>query len=790
MPYRYFSYTGITFRNNRPATLKARTKFIIYVILLMTCIFFIGAHFQLKQLRKSEEAQLKTRVMADASMLATACVSENGLQSLHQLERLAQGYLVQPLYLTVLIHDNRQYQLVNMAKNQASTPEPFMFSKEIVGAQNQVVLGRATLTYNQDTVEKSVRAARRQLTMLYLLILNGIALPWAWFSSALDRTYHQVINTLKQVDEGNLKSRIDLRSGAGLRDVARYFNQMLDSIEKSNSQLQVYVSKLAEKNMEMSREAVVRKNAERIAQQNEKKFRMIFDQSVQLICLIEPGGGILDTNDAMQDLLQNAKEQVLKTPFSTLPIWKSSSETDAIEQAVLRAQSGNNSQLEMILTAPDDEELTFDFSFKPVLDDKGKVGMIIAEGRDVSARVQAEIALEETEAQVRQSQKMEAIGRLAGGIAHDFNNLLTSILGFSNIVMDELDPEVQGDCRDDLQEVIFAAEKARGLTQKLLMLARKKVYHVEPIHLNEMLNQMKKIIQISLHSDIELITDFDRDIDYIEADSVSLEQIIINLAVNAKDAMPRAGRLYVTTKAVTLKESFCKKNGGNASPGKFVRLSVRDTGSGIPTEVIEHIFEPFYTTKEPGKGTGLGLATVYGLVQQFHGVITVVSKPSEGTEFRIYLPQIEFEPTSMITEAIKKEVPHGTETILLVEDETAVRKLGVRMVESLGYKTLVAHDGEHALEIYEAHANDIDLVLTDVVMPRVTGPELVKKLRTLSPEMKFLYVSGFTRDKLLTHGADEDDAPILQKPYNCAQLGIMIREVLDESNAQKHQIAN
>lgn len=768
--------------------MNARIKYLVYATLLLISTFFFAARHLVSSSRNSEEVRLKQQVATDASLLALASVHGQKLHSNSHLKNLVRVCMRDKPYRHVVIKDPAQYKLAESGTSEDQ--EGLRMHREKIFAADGKPLGSVIVYYDQSKIDISMASVKHQLLLLFLLILNGIALPWIWFSNALERTYQEVISTLKHVDEGNLKARIDPKSGGGLNEVTLYFNQMLDSIERSNTQLQVYVSKLAEKNMEMTREVVVRKNAERIARQNEKKFHAIFDQSVQLICMMKPSGHIINTNAALGALLTNPKDKRPECKFTELSIWHDrKDQTDWLKEAIYQAQRGEVPQKELRLTDSNGHESFYDFSLKPVLDDSGTAAMIIAEGHDISARVSAEKALEDTEAQVRQSQKMEAIGQLAGGIAHDFNNLLTSILGFSNMVMDELDPDVHEDSRGDLQEVIFAAEKARGLTQKLLMLARKKLYHIEPIHLNEMLNQMVKIIQISLHDDIELITSFNRDIKYIEADSVSLEQIIINLAVNAKDAMPKSGRLYLSTETATLDQEFCDKHGG-AAAGNFVRLSVRDTGTGIPPEVVEHIFEPFYTTKEPGKGTGLGLATVYGLVKQFKGLITVDSEPGAGTSFNIYLPEIDKIPEQLLSDQQDQDVPRGTETILMVEDEAAVRKLGVRMIESLGYKTLVAHDGEHALEVYETHGEEIDLVVTDVVMPRMTGPELIKELRVIRPDIKALYLSGFTKDKLLTHGADEDDAPLLQKPYNHHQLATMIRQVLDKANVQKHQIAS
>ncbi len=766
----------------RKTTLYAKVKYSICAVLILSSIFFISGFHYLEHLETTSMTQLGIAMEAHSRLLHRACVEGDKLEALPRLRAFSDELLKRPHITGIKITDAQDFNLVNRAGDQPGMNT----TRPLVGERGKA-LGRLQITYTDAGVASGLNQTRKRLILLYLLTLTGLALPWVWFNGKLDRTYGLVISTLERVDSGDLKARINPNQG-GILDMAKYFNQMLDSIEHSNSKLHLYVSKLAEQNTQMNREAVVRKNAERQAKQNEHKFRAIFNETFQLIGVIQPDGTIQEMNENFLKVLEVRMEDVKNRPFTDLPIWGSDPDViRKIHQAIRQSSRGTFYREELCLVDGNGALLHYDFSLKPVLDENNEVLMLISEGRDITSRVRAEIALKESEGQIRQGQKMEAIGRLAGGIAHDFNNLLTSILGFSNMVMESLDPKENEASRQDLEEVIFASEKARGLTQKLLMLARKKIYHVEPIHLNEMLNHMEKIIQISLHEDIELVTNFDKEIDYIEADAVSLEQIIINLAVNAKDAMPRSGRLYITTRKVNLDEAFLSSY-DHAEAGHYVLLSIRDTGTGIPPEVAEHIFEPFFTTKEPGKGTGLGLATVYGLVRQFGGVIQLETEPGKGSEFRLFFPEtsyVPFEATSDVISTAKGDIPRGTETILVVEDEMAVRKLGTRMIESLGYRVQVASDGEEALEVYEQFDGKIDMIMSDVVMPRMSGPDMVRCLLKIQPDLKYMYVSGFTKDKMMVHGADDSEAPILHKPYSIEQLGNKMREVLDKASVQK-----
>jgi PAS domain S-box-containing protein len=379
------------------------------------------------------------------------------------------------------------------------------------------------------------------------------------------------------------------------------------------------------------------------------------------------------------------------------------------------------------------------------------------------------------EEQFRQSQKLEAVGRLAGGVAHDFNNLLTIILGESELGMTEI--EADHPVRKSLEQISNAGHRASLLTRRLLTFSRKQV--IEPIvfDLNDLVADVLNMLARLIGEDVELETHFAADIERVTADKAQIEQVLVNLVVNARDAMPQGGKLILETSNVRLDDDYVRTHAG-VTPGNYVMLAVSDTGMGMTDDVKAHLFEPFFTTKAYGKGTGLGLATCYAIARQFGGHLGVYSEVGVGTTMKLYLPG-----TVKRVELARPEVSatsaRGTETILLVEDNSMVRAIGVRILEQFGYHVLEAEDGEVALHVLAAREGNVDLLLTDVVMPRMGGRVLAEKARALQPELRVLFASGYTDDVILQHQLLEQGIMILQKPFTSESLTARVRETLD-----------
>jgi len=431
-------------------------------------------------------------------------------------------------------------------------------------------------------------------------------------------------------------------------------------------------------------------------------------------------------------------------------------------------------EFETVRLKEDGSDIEVSVSAAPLIDGNGNVHGSVEVIADITGRK----LLEE---QFRQSQKMEAIGRLAGGVAHDFNNLLTAIIGYSQMVLARLRPE--DPMRKDIGEIEKAGHRAAGLTSQLLAFSRRQVIQLKVLDLNAVVVEVSKLLNRLIGEDIQLKTSLNPETGFVKADRGQIEQIIVNLAVNARDAMPGGGCLRVELSNIDLDDAYAAEH-VDASAGPYVMLAISDDGCGMDKQTLLQVFEPFFTTKEQGKGTGLGLSTVFGIVKQSGGHIGLSSEPGKGTSFKVYLPRLEEAVSRRESGALQVECPVGSETILLVEDEEAVRRLTHDVLEASGYTVLDACDGVEARHLCVKHEDPIHLLLTDVVMLGPSGREVAEDLAPLRPDMKVLYMSGYLDDAIGYHGVLDEDLPFLPKPFTRQALLGKVREVLDTAVGQ------
>jgi len=522
----------------------------------------------------------------------------------------------------------------------------------------------------------------------------------------------------------------------------------------------------------VNRDITERKEAEESLRLSESSFRSMIEDAPYGIYRADIDGKLLRANPALQKILGYEKLDELVNISLPKDIFRNPSGFNGLKELLESASEFKDVEVE--LKRKDGAPITVRCTGRKVKEEhQGKPCFDVFADDVTERRI--------LERQLQMAGKMEAVGRLSGGIAHDFNNLLGVIIGYSQLLKRKLDPGSA--LLEAAEEIEKAGQRAASLTRQLLAFSRQQILTPAVLNLNDLVLDMAKMLPRLLGEDIAVTTSLSADLGMVKADQGQLEQVIMNLAVNARDAMPDGGKLRVETANVELDQAYAWQHAG-AKPGHYVMLALTDSGTGIDAETLAHIFEPFFTTKEVGKGTGLGLATVYGVVKQSGGYIWVDSKPRQGATFQIFLPRIEEPATTITATTPLAETIGGSETILLVEDAESLRKLTRSFLESHGFRVLVAQNGEEAMQVEARHSGKIDLLLTDVVMPGINGRVLSEKLQPKQPGMRVLFISGYTDSFIAGHGVLERSMTLLHKPYTEDALIGKVREVLDKGHPE------
>ncbi len=522
------------------------------------------------------------------------------------------------------------------------------------------------------------------------------------------------------------------------------------------------------------RDVTIFHTVERALMMSEDQWARSFDAISDVMCLLDRSGHTLRANRSMTRLFQSTPGNLIGRHYREL--------------FGDLTPPGGASAGDLVSAAPCEiEEITFphtngwfSVSTYPLHDNENVQNGAILIAKDITESRALRKSLKTNENHLRQAAKMEAIGRLASGIAHDFNNLLTSILGFSSLIFRSLkadDPH-----RKDLQEVIRAAERATSLTRQLLYFSQEQKLDTKTVQLNSVIENIESFLHRTIGENVRLNMRLSKELWLIRADISRLEQILINLSINARDAMPKGGQLTIETSNQSLDAGFCQSHPG-LQPGRYILIEISDTGHGMPPEVLEHIFEPFFTTKKKGKGTGLGLTTIYGIVSQLGGYIACDSEVSKGTSFNIYLPQCldACQPDEDIVP--QAAMPRGHETVLVVDDEPNVVNMIDQLLNDLGYKVLAATGSSQALVIGATHPDRIDLALIDVVMPDLRGPDLGMVLAKKRPDIKVLFMSGYAGEIARQSGGLRQNESYLQKPFSLHTLASCVRQALDNKTS-------
>ena len=541
---------------------------------------------------------------------------------------------------------------------------------------------------------------------------------------------------------------------------------VMQTVPSTNTALLLYVGILAVTGLSLGPATPRHERAERALRTANEHLAAVIQSSPLAIYTLDPTSTVRTWNRAAEALYGWRAEEVIGRPLPTVS--QDLEDHARLRDRVLRGEALRG--VEVTRRRKDGTSVNVSLSVAPLHDAAGRVTGMLSLAADVTE-------MRQLEGQYRQAQKMEAVGRLAGGIAHDFNNLLTAIIGTTALVLEDL--ELEARARLDIQEIEKAAKRAAGLTRQLLIFSRQQVLEPRALDLNALVGNLEKMLLRLIGEDIELLTKPAAGLGAVRADPGQLEQAIVNLVVNARDAMPQGGRLTIETAQVELDRGYVAGH-VPTQPGRYVLLAISDTGVGMDGATKARLFEPFFTTKEPGRGTGLGLATVYGIVKQSGGYIWAYSELGHGTTFKIYLPRVAETAEAPESTTGTATPARGSETVLVVEDQEEVRKLTKRVLEARGYAVLAAPNGAEALEIVDRHPTPIHLMITDVVMPGMNGREVAQRACAKRSDLKVLFVSGYTGEAVLQHRLLEPGVAFLQKPFTPDALARKTRQVLDD----------
>ena len=537
----------------------------------------------------------------------------------------------------------------------------------------------------------------------------------------------------------------------------------------------------------LCRDISERKQADEALRQSEAKYRLLTEKMEDIVWTTDLNFVVTYSSPSVEKILgftigERMNQSVMDrlTPESLRTV-EELMKTQLQMEMEGSADPSRTVRIELEYYRKDGSTVWMENLISAIRDDGGRMIGIHGVSRDITERKSAEEERERLQMQLMQAQKMESIGRLAGGVAHDFNNILQAILGYSEMGLMKADPT--DPLYHTLQEINKAGRRSAALTRQLLAFARKQVANPKVLDLNDTVSGMLKMLQRLIGEDIDLVLIPGHGLWNVKMDPSQLDQILANLVVNARDAIERSGRITIESANVIIDKAFCAEH-LECVPGEYVKLSVEDTGCGMDLETLSSIFEPFFTTKAVGEGTGLGLATVYGIVKQNEGFITIDSEPGVGSKFTIHFPRAVDNKPAVPADRADEALPRGTETVLIVEDSEVVLKLGVRILEGLGYKVLSANSPAEAVKLAGGFNGTIDLLLTDVVMPEINGRELAERLVSMRPGLRCLFMSGYTADVMAHHGVLDMDVMFIQKPFSMRNLAIKVREALKKAQVQ------
>ena len=695
------------------------------------------------------------RHLADAEQVALNLLSPVARRALlthdyAEMQPYLQNVSEDPRVLRAMLVDHRGIVVASLeaADIGSSLPDPGgatdRFWRRLPISNAGGVSGAVAVEFSNERLVQASAQIRRDAIAIAVFGMAFIAVVGIATGVLLTRKLERVAGAARRLTQGDLTARSHVIGNDEIGHLGRTFDGMAMALDEDRREIE---------------------HAHHALRKSEEHLRFLVDNAPISIHEIDLDGRLTSMSRPGLEMMGFSDESAIGN--LPLPALADKASREEVRGALERALAGDGSEIEFVRTVAESKR-TFRLGCYPITDSQGCVTAILGLAEDISERRQAEEALALSENKLHQAQKMESIGLLAGGVAHDFNNILTVINGYSELMLDrEQFPD-----RERVEEIAHAANRAASLTQQLLAFSRRQVLNPRVIDLNTAVAETVKMVNRVIGEDIQVKTDLEPSLGAVKADQGQIHQVIMNLSVNARDAMPRGGTLSLATANVDVNEADATRPG--LEPGAYVRLVVSDDGVGMTGKVAALIFEPFYTTKEVGRGTGLGLSTVYGIVKQSDGFVYVSSQLGKGSSFEIFLPRTDGRPDIDVVPS--RTSPPGTGTILLVEDDRSVRDLARDILVEQGYDVLEAHDGQRALEVLQSHDGSIELVITDLVMPRMGGPELAQRVGALRPDAKVLFTTGYFAGT--PRPALSGEAELLKKPFSRGALLHRVGDVL------------